>query len=421
MHSMLMSDNRADLKLSPDHRLTEEQERLVGRIMDFCQRQVGGVGGVLVLDGSAGTGKSIVMNAAFTRLRRAAAQDGGDALCGRSVMFLVNHPEMIKLYRRIAEVTAGLRKRDYERPTSFINQAHKMRQGADIVFVDEAHLLLSRKDAYNRFVQDNQLEEIMRASRVVVLVFDSRQVLKFKSFWDEASLRRVLGDRPVAFHRLTTQFRLHAEDDVPRWIEAFHQRVLLPLPAPQPFEFRIFDDAQAMYEAIRRHEAECGLCRMLATYDYPYVLDGNDYFVTEGRFRLRWDRALPQARLPWAERPDTIDEVGSVYTVQGFDLNYAGVILGPSVDYDAASDRITLDAARYEDRAAFAGKEGIDDPASARERIMLNAINILMTRPMRGLYLYASRPALRARLMTLWRRRSPGPGPIMAGFSSGDD
>ncbi|MBB2206334.1 DUF2075 domain-containing protein [Gluconacetobacter takamatsuzukensis] len=418
---MPISDNRAALKLSPDHALTEEQERLVGRVVAFCRQHVGGRGGVLVLEGPAGTGKSIVMNAAFARLRQAAGRGSGDALSGRSMMFLVNHPEMIKLYRRIAEGSAALRKRDYERPTSFINQARKSGQGADIVFVDEAHLLLSRRDAYNRFLQDNQLEEIIRASRVVVLVFDPRQVLKFKSFWDEAALRRLLGDRPVVFQRLTTQFRMQAHEDVPRWIEAFGERVLLPLPACQPFDFRIFDDAQAMYDLIRRHEDEVGLCRMLATYDYPYILDGNDHFITEGRFHLRWDRALPQARLPWAERADTIDEVGSVYTVQGFDLNYAGVILGPSVDYDAASDRITIDASLYEDGAAFAGKAGIADPASARERIMLNAISVLMTRPMRGLYLYASRPALRARLMTLWRRRESVPARAMLRFSSGDE
>lgn len=137
---------------------------------------------------------------------------------------------------------------------------------------------------------------------------------------------------------------------------------------------------------------------MLATYDYPYTLDGKDHFITEGRFHLRWDRSLPQEPLAWAERPDTIEEVGSVYTVQGFDLNYAGVILGPSVGWDEASQRIRIDTGRYEDRAAFAGQQGLDDPEQIRQAIMLNAINVLMTRPTRGLYLYASDPALRRQL-----------------------
>lgn len=402
---MSVSDNRAELKLSPDRILTEEQEKLVGTIMAFCQDHARGKGAVLVLQGDAGTGKSIVMNAAFARLRQRVRKKNGDALAGCSLRFLVNHPEMIKLYRRIAEHVPGLRKRDYERPTTFINQSRRTGHETDIVFIDEAHLLLSRRDAYNRFLQDNQLEEILHASRVVVMVFDPRQVLKFKSFWSKDTLRHLLGDRPVVVQRLTTQFRTRAHADVPRWVEAFCQRRLLPLPAPQSFDFRVFDDAQTLYEAIRQHESEVGLCRMLATYDYPYVLDGQDHFITEGRFHLRWDRSLPEAPLPWAERADTIDEVGSVYTVQGFDLNYVGVILGPSVDYDATTDRITLDASRYEDRAAFSGKTGIGDPSALCEQIMLNAINVLMTRPTKGLYLYASRPALRARLLELWHAR----------------
>ena len=38
--------------------------------------------------------------------------------------------------------------------------------------------------------------------------------------------------------------------------------------------------------------------------------------------------------LSWAEQPQTIKEIGSTYTIQGFELNYAGVILGPSVKYE---------------------------------------------------------------------------------------
>ncbi|MBO1327778.1 DUF2075 domain-containing protein [Acetobacter suratthaniensis] len=402
---MSVSDNRADLKLAPDRALTAEQEKLVCKIVAFCQDHEQGKGAVLVLQGDAGTGKSVVMNAAFARLRQQAGVGGGGGQAAPSLRFLVNHPEMIKLYRRIAEDVPGLRKRDYERPTTFINQSRKTGHVTDIVFVDEAHLLLSRRDAYNRFLQDNQLEEILRASRVVVMVFDPRQVLKFKSFWSEQSLHHLLGERQVVTYRLTTQFRMCAHADVSHWIEAFCQCRLLPLPAPQPFDFRIFEDAQTLYETIRQHEAEVGLCRMLATYDYPYVLNGQDHFITEGRFHLRWDRSLPEARLPWAERADTIDEVGSVYTVQGFDLNYVGLILGPSVDYDAKTDRIILDTSCYEDSAAFAGKAGIENPAALSEQIMLNALNVLMTRPTKGLYLYASRPALRQRLLALWQAR----------------
>lgn len=144
----------------------------------------------------------------------------------------------------------------------------------------------------------------------------------------------------------------------------------------------------------------------MATYDYPYKLDGQDHFISEGHFHLRWDRSKPEAKLPWAERADTIDEVGSVYTVQGFDLNYVGLILGPSVCYDEKSGELRLDPSCYEDSAAFMGREAIQDPQQAKERIMLNALHVLMTRAVKGLYIYAHDPALRQKFMVLQRERA---------------
>lgn len=72
-----------------------------------------------------------------------------------------------------------------------------------------------------------------------------------------------------------------------------------------------------IYEAIRQENARHGLSRMVATYDYPHTLNGEDHFIHEGRFTLRWDRSLPDEKLPWAERPDTIDEVGSSTLCRG--------------------------------------------------------------------------------------------------------
>ncbi|POF63065.1 DNA replication initiation protein [Novacetimonas maltaceti] len=396
-------------RLAPTMALTDGQEALKAEVLSFCRAHRAQDHALFIIEGDAGTGKSLLLNTLFTAIQGAARGcDIHDPLHGSRNFLLVNHPEMIKLYRNISETQAALRKKDFERPTTFINQANASGRRADIVLVDEAHLLLTRRDPYNRFHQDNQLEEIIRHAHVVVIVFDARQVLKFKSLWDDASLAQLVSGFPVVTRRLDHQFRMHAHADVMDWIRALRDGVLRPLPAPQAFDFRIFDDAQDMYEAIRQRNAQYGLCRMLATYDYPYTLNGQDHFITEGRFHLRWDRAMPQARLPWAERPDTIDEVGSVYTIQGFDLNYAGVILGPSVTYDRAADRIVIDPSRYEDRAAFTGRDGVADPHEVMARIILNSINVLMTRGVRGLYIYASEPDLHARLARLWEERQAG-------------
>lgn len=61
----------------------------------------------------------------------------------------------------------------------------------------------------------------------------------------------------------------------------------------------------------------------------------------------------------WAENPKSIREVGSIYTVQGFDLNYVGVVLGPSVTYNEDEDKLVLDPAKYKDTGAFSSRSDL--------------------------------------------------------------
>lgn len=390
--------NDAAGKLSPEKRLSPEQQALKNAIKAFCLAHRHDDHAVFLIEGDAGTGKSIVINSIFNEIQcLSRGADKKSPFWGTENYLVVNHLEMMKLYKNISESYPDLKKKDFERPTTFINRMHKAGKTADILFVDEAHLLLTKSDKYNRFQQNNHLEELIRLARITILVFDEKQVLKFKSCWSKRLLDSLVKNIPCQTYILKKQFRMQAGQDVLDWIDGFHHKKILPMPHKQTFDFRFFADAQDLYEAIQKENAIHGLSRMVATYDYPYRLDGEDHFIHEGRFTLRWDRSKPDEKLPWAERPDTIDEVGSVYTVQGFDLNYVGLILGPSVIYDPATDGIRIDTTRYEDGAAFAGRDGIQDPDSTKERIMLNAINVLMTRAVHGLFIYASDPALRER------------------------
>ena len=80
-------------------------------------------------------------------------------------------------------------------------------------------------------------------------------------------------------------------------------------------------------------------------------------------------------------------------------MNYVGVILGPSVQYDNEQDKIIIDYNLYKDREAYAGMGKIKDVPKAKEEIILNSINILMKRGIKGLYIYASDAALRNKLL----------------------
>ena len=81
----------------------------------------------------------------------------------------------------------------------------KKQTSADVVVIDEAHLLLSQPDHYNNFYHDNQLEEVIKRSKVVILVFDENQVLRMKSFWTRKRLEAITHHYPHEDYQLHHQ------------------------------------------------------------------------------------------------------------------------------------------------------------------------------------------------------------------------
>ncbi|WP_303754553.1 DUF2075 domain-containing protein [Enterococcus sp. S86.2] len=381
-------------------KLDDNQQNVVRKILDFsatnipCDKTA-----VFVLSGEAGAGKSIVLASAFEKLQKLSRQPN-TAFSGFDNKLLVNHNEMLKIYKELAQQSTYLYKKDFMKPTPFINHYQKEHKKAEIIMIDEGHLLLSKSDPFNKFQQTNQLVEIMKLAKVVILVFDFAQVIKLKSYWQPNWLKSLLKDYPTQYYYLDQQYRLQ-DAKVTDWINAFVKGHLVPKPTTKNFELEFFADGLSLYEKIKTKNQQFGLSRLLATTDFPFtVLDDKKWFVTAGNLKLPWDK-LNFTDRPWAERPETINEVGSIYTIQGFDLNYAGVILGPSVKYDEAEEKIYIDSNLYEDHEAFKTRTDVASLAKAKNEIVANSINILFKRGKFGLYIYATDATLRKHLLAL--------------------
>lgn len=390
--------------------LDDDQQRLFDRIIAFTDRclSTSQRPAVFLVQGAAGTGKSVLLSHLLVALtERARSAQAPAPLAHGRIRMLVNHAEMWRRYRELAERTPVLRKAQVLRPTPFINAAARDEaKQADVALVDEAHLLLTRPDPYTRFHGSNQLADIIAASRVTIVVYDDAQVLRMRAQWTPKLLDEVIGRAAVERGELTRQHRMGASLAVRDWIDrtVSGRAPVEPPPAGDgDFGIRVFDDAGALYRAIRSHDGE-GSARMLSTYDYPYTLDGGDHFIDEPGLHIRWDRYRPDEPEPWTTRADTVDEVGSVYTVQGLDLDWAGVLLGPSVAL-SSDGRLRMLPERYEDRAALNGVTALrargwsdGDVEQARERILRDALLTLLTRARRGLGLYVHDQALAAAL-----------------------
>lgn len=398
-----MSSNisAATFKLADEDALSPAQQELEQQLLTFIRDHLHQPQpGLFVIHGDAGSGKSAVLAAAFSHLQTLSRSQTSNQLQDTENYLVVNHNEMLKIYKRLADDDPNLRKKDFQKPTPLINRLTKQHQQADVVFVDEAHLLLTQPDRYNRFTGQNQLTELLKHSRVVILVFDTKQVLKLKSYWQANDMRLFLDQYPHATFNLDQQLRITGSPAVVNWINDFTNGQLTALPHDPHFDLQIFDDGQPMYDQIRQQDEHHGLSRMIATADFPYVVNRGTWYVTAGNLKLPWDK-VNLTNDPWALRPETLDEVGSIYTIQGFDLNYAGVILGPSVGYDDTTDRIIVRPEHYEDQEAFKKCTDLGNLERLKEQIIFNSINVLMKRGRYGLYLYAVDPALRQRLLAL--------------------
>lgn len=401
--------NKATEKLSPFKTLTTEQENLVNSITAFAAKHLNNnFPAIYTIYGDAGTGKSVVLSNLFERFQQSARQNPTSPFFKTKNYFLVNHPEILKVYREIAGPIKGLYKKDFTRPTSLINQLDKNQQNIDIAVIDEAHLLLSKADHYNNFYHDNQLVEIINRAKVVVLVFDQYQVLRMKSLWTPKRLEKITHQYPHQEYHLRHQFRMTASDQLIDWFNHFTDRyelTAIPKNSRQNYDFRIYDDAEKMRQAIVKRNDEVGLSRILSTSGYPSTLDGGKHYIKEGQFKLPWDQ-YNYTVTPWAELPQTINEVGSIYTCQGFDLNYTGIIIGPPISQIPGTKKLQINLDKYTDSEAFKKRDDLTDPQEIKaleERMIMNSLNVLFKRGVYGTYIYAHDPLLRNSLVQLFK------------------
>ena len=397
-------------KASPFHKLSDEQiqakDKVILKIMEALTRNQSGE--LILVTGEAGSGKTVLMSSLFYELKQL-AQEGSEniVLQEANSYLLVNHEQQLKVYQQIANklgITSKKVPNLVSKPTTFINN-HTPEEKADVVIVDEAHLLWTQgKQSYRG---KNQLYDLMDRAKVVVAVFDINQVLTTEQYWEEEELLTLEHEANLKgnFIHLENQMRINASQSTINWIRSMiDDRKINPiLKDIKGYDLKIFNHPKELYEAIREKakDENSGISRITATFDWEYVdkrkPENDDYWrVKIGDWSLPWNLQLPQMKeqkrknrnLSWAEQEQTIYEVGSTFTIQGFDLNYAGVIIGPSVKY--RNGEIVFDRSFSQNKKATRQrtlKNGKKEQFS--DMLLKNELNVLLTRGVNGLYIYA--------------------------------
>ncbi len=404
----------AIFKASPLHKLTIAQENardlIIQKTMYAMENHESGQ--LIFVDGEAGTGKTVLNSSTFYELYCRAEESNQSIKC----YLLVNHDEQITVYKQIAD-KLGLTKEDdpiVSKPTTFINN-HSKDDPIDVAFVDEAHLLLTQgKQSYRG---ENQLQDIIERSRVTVVMFDENQILSTEQFWEAQILEKYRNIAKCQNNHivLDEQLRMQADPETVDWIDTFtKKRLIKKIPNTENgYSIRVFDDPEQLDNEIRKRaqDQESSLSRVIATYDWEYSSNHKPedrlikyWEVLIGNWHKPWNRELESElsrkekrnikSLAWAEQPQTIDEVGSTFTIQGFDLSYAGVILGPSVKF--RDGRIVFDPSASRNDKAIRNRTLSDGSKRKFGEILIqHEVRVLMTRGVNGMYIYACDDELR--------------------------
>ena len=166
------------------------------------------------------------------------------------------------------------------------------------------------------------------------------------------------------------------------------------------YNLKLFDNVNDMVENIKSKDKEYGLCRNIAGYAWKWnskgkklPLHSNSSSIVDGVYDIDIDGnkyIWNSKALDWINSLNSVNEIGSIHTTQGFDLNYTGLIIGNELKYDLENKKIVIDRNNYYD---VKGKANTTD--EELYGYLINIYQTMMLRGMLGTYLYVCDPGLR--------------------------
>lgn len=421
--------NRDLFKLSPFKALNHDQAIAVDDMLEgFFKDLESGVDNTVVVEGNPGTGKTIVAIYLLKLLEDIRNHDSEETLDIDSIFndyFTPEHAELLQSLKfgfvipqqslrdsvsKVFKQTPDLNKEMVLNPFQVGESSEKF----DLLVVDEAHRLNHRANQPSgglnkKFAEINetlfgwddpkltQLDWIKKQSRHSIVMLDVGQTVRPADLPASQTKALAAEARSAGRHYpLQTQMRIDAGKDYVGYIRS----VLSNSPPAtrenfDDYDLRMFTNLDDMRREINAREEEFGLSRLVAGYAWAWQSknDKTAYDIELDGQRMRWNSTTTD----WISSSKSLEEVGSIHTVQGYDLNYVGVIIGNDLQYDRAAGKLVFDRANYHDKKGRENnpKLGITYSDEDLLEYVQNIYSVLLTRGIRGTYVYVCNPDLR--------------------------
>ncbi len=267
----------------------------------------------------------------------------------------------------------------------------------DVLVVDEAHRLNALSGLYGN-LGENQIKEAIAAAKCAILFVDDDQLVTLSDIGHSSELERWAraSGAHVTHLELSSQFRCNGSDGYLAWLDDVLgiRETANPTLDPDVFDFRVMDSPTELHALIAEKNRLNNKSRVVAGYCWDWKSkrnpDAYDIEVPEFDYRKQWN--LDKDGSLWIVTPGSIDEVGCIHTCQGLELDYVGVIIGPDLIARNGELATSVQHRSRMDRSVRGYKRRMkSDPVGTGARvdaIIRNTYRTLMTRGMKGCYIY---------------------------------
>lgn len=389
---------------------------------------------VQLISGAAGTGKTIVATKILSLLLEANADsmnlaiDGGnlDADEGycltvqRRLLEFVHRRKqplrigyvvaMTSLRKTLQEVFKATLKEELKQAGLTATQivlgaadVAKAKEPFDLLIVDEAHRLpryrnISWRGEYKKSSEGlgldpkttSTLDWIIKQSRCQILFYDAAQTVRPADVPDEDFQKKIAPFISPDFPplTLTTQMRCEGGTSFVEYIKQIFDGTAKKKDFGK-YKFCLYEHFTPMYEEIQSLSSDPkgkGYSRVVAGFAWEWE-GKNDPTVSditiEGK-KYQWNTT----QAGWITSTNAVREIGCVHTTQGFDLAYVGVIIGPDLRYDKVNKRIVVDREHVFDKNMKNGIAKDKDGDEELRNFVLNSYKVMLTRGVRGCFVY---------------------------------
>lgn len=377
-NDLLHIRNSDIFKYSPYKTLTDDQYFVANQLIAKLKQDKAQS---FLIHGGPGTGKTILATYTIKRL----VEEGIT-----NVALVIAMTPLRNTLQKVFRSIPGLKS------SMVIGPSDAVKSKYEVLIVDEAHRLRRRKnipnygthDAVNRSLglgnDGDELDWLVNSANKLVLFYDDRQSVRPSDI-----LPSEIKKLKAHVFELKTQKRVLGGDEYVQFIDNVLEVCDAPTPEIQNYDFRLYDDISEMVEDIKEKDEEHQLGRLVAGYAWEWKTKGGKegHDIEIGEVTLKWNSQLKD----WVNSPNARNEVGCIHTIQGYDLNYTGVIIGPEVSFNTDTREIVVDRTEYRD---LNGLRGVTDPEELK-RYIINIYKTLLTRGIMGTYVYVCDEKLR--------------------------